>query len=134
MAEVSTTTVGTGRNNTQKWVILIAIAFIFWYWYKNRAKRVGEKCASLWDSLCTECIQLFFEQMNAIDNNSALQTEVQELATLQNLSYYNAKVISSSDWLFESGKITDEERKSINMCMKENAEVLSTGVEKRRNG
>ena len=133
MAEVSTTTVKTGRNNTQQWVILIAIAFVFWYWYKNRAKRTGEKCASLWSSLCTVCRQFFFEQMNAIDNNGALQTEVQEYATLTGISFYNAKVEKSSAWLFDSGKITLEDSKAINICMSE-VEELSTGVEKRRNG
>jgi maltooligosyltrehalose synthase len=109
-------------KNTRNIVIGLAIVLILLYWSRKRSRLGGTtECPEVFNELCTECRQLFFEYMNEIDNNRDLKDEAEIYALEYDVSYENAKVRMATYRLQMTERITEDEAKKLYLCM--------TGVE-----
>ena len=108
-------------KNTRNIVIGIAIVLILLYWSRKRSRLGGTECPEVFNELCTECRQLFFEYMNEIDNNKDLKEETEIYADEYQMSYEHAKVRQATYMMQMKERITENEAKKLFLCM--------TGVE-----
>ena len=87
-------------------------------WWSRRPSR-ATKCASIWNTTCTECRQLFFEINSDIDNNPDKLAEAQASATANGISLYNRKVQIILNEMVDLGKISSDDKISLLECMSE---------------
>lgn len=114
-----------GKSTNESWLIIIVIGIIFWYYMKKR-KSIGMKCADVWNLLCVECRQVFFENMSTMDNNASKKSAVETRAFDNNRTYYNQKVVESAQALKVAGRIDDSQKQDIVQCMSESENTLVT--------
>ena len=98
----------SGKNS----IIWIAIIVVAIFWWKKRYFN----CTNLWIKLDKSAKQIFFEQMNKVDNNDTLKQRIEEEAVKNNRSFEAEKVYYSSQYLVEEKIITDMQRRKIIKC------------------
>ena len=98
------------RKNIIVWVVVLLI-FIFWF----RKRYSG--CSTLWSKLDKDAEQIFFEESNKVDNNSALKQEIENKAIENGRSYESQKVYYASQYLVEQNFATDLQRRFIINCL-----------------
>ena len=93
-------------------IIGIAILVIVIFWIR----KMYFNCTNLLIKLDKSAKQIFFEQMNKVDNNPTLKQRIEEEAVKNNRSYESEKVYYASQYLVEEKIITDFERRNIIKC------------------
>jgi|TARA_R100000808_G_C2141551_1_gene149365 hypothetical protein len=93
-------------------IIWIAILVIGIFWLRRRYFN----CTRLWSELDSSARNIFYEQMNKVDNNSTLKQRIETEAAENNRSYESQKVYYSSQFLVDEKIITDIQRRKIIKC------------------